>query len=124
MKQTLFDRIGGEDAIAAAVEIFYGKVLEDPLLASYFDRMEIKQQVNKMISFMSWAFGGPMEYRGLDLTLAHKDLVLQQGLGDQHFDAIAHHLQSTLNELGVSDELAAEVMSLIGGTRNQVLGRG
>ena len=33
----IFDEIGGEPAVSAAVEIFYGKVLDDPSLAGYFD---------------------------------------------------------------------------------------
>jgi len=39
----IFDEIGGEPAVSAAVEIFYGKVLDDPSLAGYFDRVDMAE---------------------------------------------------------------------------------
>ena len=68
------------------------------------------------------AFGGPVKYDGKDLRQAHAHLVAR-GLNDSHFDAVAGHLQSTLKELGVANDLIAEVMALVGSTRNDVLNR-
>lgn len=71
---------------------------------------------------MTWAFGGPSEYRGRDLRAAHAKLV-KQGLGDAHFDAVARHLDATLRELGVAEPLIAEALSIVGGQREEVLNR-
>jgi hemoglobin len=72
---------------------------------------------------MTWAFGGPAEYKGRDLRTAHAGLVRTQGLSDLHFDAVVEHLRSTLIELGVPAELVKESLQIVGGTRNEVLGR-
>jgi hemoglobin len=68
------------------------------------------------------AFGGPNEYTGKDMRDAHAPLV-EKGLNDSHFDAVATHLQNTLEELGVSADLVQEVMNIAGSTREDVLCR-
>ena len=123
MGQSLYERIGGQGAIMAAVDRFYGKVLADELTRPFFDALDMQAQTKKQIAFMTWALGGPAEYRGRDLTQAHAALVRDKGLGDVHFDAIAKHLEATLLELGVARELIDEALGIVGGTRAQVLGR-
>jgi len=120
--QSLFDRLGGEIAVMAAVERFYEKVLSDEVTKPFFDDLNMEKQVKKQMSFMAWAFGGPDEYKGRDLREAHAKLV-DDGLSDVHFDAVAGHLKSTLEELDVHDELVTEVLNLVGAQRDEVLGR-
>jgi hemoglobin len=123
MGQSLYERIGGQAAVMAAVDIFYQKVLADDLTRPFFDSLDMAAQTKKQIAFMTWAFGGPAEYRGRDLTTAHAALVHNKGLSDVHFDAVAKHLDATLRELSVPDELIQEALGIVGGTRAQVLGR-
>ena len=106
----------------AAVDLFYKKVLADETTRPFFVGLDLAAQTQKQISFMTWAFGGPAEYRGRDLRTAHAGLV-KKGLGDAHFDAVAKHLEATLRELGVGPALIGEVLGIVGGTRNEVLNR-
>jgi hemoglobin len=123
MTATLYERIGGEPAIMAAVDLFYAKVMADSLTRPFFSGLDMKAQVQKQISFMSRALGGPVEYQGRSLRAAHEKLVKEKGLGDAHFDAVAGHLKSTLEELGVDQAIVDEALAAIGGMRNDVLGR-
>jgi hemoglobin len=120
---SLYERIGGEAAVTAAVDIFYDKVLADERTRSFFQAIDMKAQIRKQRAFMTVAFGGPDEYRGRDLRSAHADLVKAKGLSDVHFDAVAEHLQATLVELNVPAPLITEVLTIVGSTRDQVLGR-
>jgi hemoglobin len=122
MTESLYDRIGGEAAIMAAVPLFYAKVLADDLTRPFFEGLDVEAQTQKQIAFMSWAFGGPAEYKGRDLKTAHAGLV-QRGLGDTHFDAVARHLASTLSDLGVAPDLIGEALAIVGGQRTAVLGK-
>jgi hemoglobin len=121
--KSIFEEIGGFEAIIAAVDIFYAKVMNDPLLEPFFKMMDMDAQQNKMVSFMAWAFGGPDEYKGRDLRIAHQGLVTSMGLTDAHFDAVATHLHSTLKELDVNHALIQRVLNLVGSTRDEVLSR-
>ena len=122
MTDNLFTRLGGEAAVDAAVDKFYRKVLTDDTISSYFDNTDMDQQRAKQKAFLTMAFGGPNNYSGKDLRKAHEGLV-SRGLNDSHFDAVATHLQATLEELGVGSELIGEVMSIAGSTRDDVLNR-
>ena len=119
---SLYERLGGESALQAAVGLFYDKVTADPLLAPFFEQLDMPAQVRKQLAFMSHAFGGPQEYQGRDVRSAHLRLV-KQGLSDAHFDAVAGHLQATLQELEVPEALIAECLGLVGSLRNEVLNR-
>jgi hemoglobin len=123
MSTSLYDRIGGEAAIMAAVDLFYRKVLDDELTRPFFSGLDMMAQTKKQIAFMAWAFGGPSQYKGRDLREAHADLVRQKGLSDAHFDAVARHLDATLTELGIARPLIDEALGIVASTRTEVLGR-
>ncbi len=122
MTQSLYERVGGEPAVEAAVDLFYRKVLSDDVISHFFDSTDMDDQRAKQKSFLTMVFGGPNEYTGKDLRTAHASLV-ENGLDDSHFDAVAGHLQATLTELGVPGDLIGEVMTLAAGTRTEVLNR-
>jgi hemoglobin len=121
--RTLFDRIGGEAAVMAAVDLFYRKVLADELTRPFFDGLDIGAQTRKQVAFMTWAFGGPHEYRGRPLREAHAKLVRERGLADEHFDRVAEHLRATLVELGVEPPLVDEALAIVASQRGEVLDR-
>jgi hemoglobin len=121
--KSLYDRLGGQPAVMAAVDLFYEKVLADEVTRPFFQGLDMEAQTKKQIAFMTRAFGGPAEYAGRDLRVAHALLVRDKGLGDRHFEAVAVHLESTLRELGVGADLVAEVMTAVGAMRNDVLDR-
>jgi hemoglobin len=120
---SLYERIGGEAAVTAAVDLFYDKVMADERTRPFFSSIDMKAQIRKQRAFMTVAFGGPDEYRGRDMRVAHAALVRDKGLNDTHFDAVAEHLRDTLVELKVPTALITEVLTIVGGTRDQVLSR-
>jgi hemoglobin len=120
---SLYERLGGEAAIMAAVDLFYEKVLADPITRPFFDGLDMQVQARKQVAFMTYVFGGPVAQRGRDLRVAHADLVKHRGLGDVHFDAVVGHLRATLIELEFDGPLQDEVMAVIATTRSDVLNR-
>lgn len=120
MSETLFERIGGEAAVDAAVDIFYRKVLTDDSISHFFETVDMDAQHAKQKAFLTMAFGGPNDYTGEDMRAAHKPLV-DKGLNESHFNAVAGHLQATLQELNVADDLIEDVMSIAGSTHDDVL---
>lgn len=122
MTQSLYERIGGEPAVNAAVELFYNKVLGDPLLRPFFKNTDIGAQVKKQKQFLTYAFGGPNHYSGQGLRNAHRPAV-ENGMNDQHFDRVMMHLGHTLKELAVPQNLIAEAAAIAESTRKDVLNR-
>jgi hemoglobin len=120
MSDSLYERIGGKGAIEAAVDIFYGKVLADDSISQFFAGVDMDKQRGKQKIFLAYAFGAPVKYDGKDMRQAHKALV-EQGLNDSHFNAVAGHLQATLEELKVPADIIGEVMTIAGSTHDDVL---
>lgn len=119
---SLYDRLGGEGAVNAAVELFYRKVLDDGRIAHFFDDVDMESQIAKQKSFLTMAFGGPNHYTGADMRNAHKRLV-EKGLNDSHVDAVIENLNYTLRDLGVPETAVKEVAALANSVRNDVLNR-
>lgn len=122
MSQALYEKIGGEAAVNAAVDIFYRKVLADDRISQFFEGVDMDKQAAKQKSFLTMAFGGPHNYTGKDMREGHAHLV-ERGLNDSHFDAVMENLGATLKELNVPDELIAEAAAIAESTRDDVLGR-
>jgi len=119
---TLYERLGGEPAIDAAVGIFYKKVLADPRINYFFNDIDMTQQAAKQKGFLTMVFGGPAHYSGKDMRKGHVHL-LKRGLNDSHVDAVIELLGATLKELGVGDEDIAEVARIANSVRDDVLNR-
>lgn len=116
---SLYQKLGGKTALDAAVELFYVKVLADPRVNHFFEDISMVKQKRRQKEFLSAALGGPVPHTGKDLRKAHADIPLT----DVHFDAIAEHLQATLEELKVDKTLIAQAMNIVGSTRDAVLNR-
>lgn len=122
MSKALYERLGGEPAVNAAVDIFYRKVLNDYRINRFFDNVDMEQQAAKQKAFLTMAFGGPHNYSGEDMRKGHARLV-KIGLDDSHFDAVVEQLVATLEELNVPQELITEVVAICETTRSDVLGK-
>ncbi len=122
MSATLYERIGGEPAVNAAVELFYRKVLDDSTIYRFFDHTDMDTQIAKQKAFFTMAFGGPNNYTGQDMRNAHAKLVTM-GLNEDHFNAVMKHLSDTLVELNVPGDLIAEAAAIAESARDDVLGK-
>ncbi len=120
---TLYEKLGGEAAVDAAVELFYQKVLADDRIKQFFEGVDMQRQAGHQKLFLTYAFGGAPSYPGRAMRAAHKVLVEEKGLSDEHFDAVLEDLGAALKELGVADELIAEAAAVAETTRADVLNR-
>jgi hemoglobin len=119
---SLYDEIGGEASIDAALDKFYPKILEDPRVSFLFAGIEMTRLRKHARAFLTMAFGGPNQYEGRDLRTAHAR-ARGQGLNEPLFEVFMGHFRSTLQELGVPQPKIAEIVSIAEGGRNDVLNR-
>lgn len=117
---SVYDEIGGEAAVNAAVDVFYRKVLKDDRIKHFFEGVDMGTQSAKQKAFLTMALGGPNKYTGADMRKGHAHLVAK-GLNDSHFDAVMEHLGATLTELKVPGHLIAQAAAIAESTRNDVL---
>lgn len=120
--KSIYEQLGGEPAIDAAVEDFYRRVLSDDELSNYFDDVDMNGQIAKQKAFLTMVTGGPNNYTGKDMRTAHAR-VQGMGITDRHVDLVIKHLGDTLASLNVPAELIGKVAAVAESVRNDVLGR-
>ena len=119
---TLYENLGGQAALDAFVPALYDKVLTDDRVSSIFRGVDMERRGRMLKAFLTMGFGGPDDYAGKSLRQGHKHLV-NQGLNDEHFDAEAGHIKSTVEDLNVPAELVDQVMGAAGSLRDEVLNK-
>jgi hemoglobin len=113
----VYEAIGGQAAITAAVDAFYGRLIADPVLGPLFPGGVADRHKRYVVTILGEALGGPETYRGPDIARAHRRL----SITDNHFDLAAGHLVATLDDLGVPRHLADQVVAVVAGTRLAVV---
>lgn len=94
MSTTLYDRLGGEEAVAGLVDSFYQRVLADPELEPFFANSSMDRLRNMQRAFFAAALDGPVEYPGVSLLEAHQG----RGIERRHFRRFVDHLFETLED--------------------------
>lgn len=123
MSLTLFERIGGIEAVDAAVRRFYEIVIADNRIKHFFEGVDMKKMLLHQKLFLTQAFGGIENYHGKSMRDAHTNLVEKYGLSDEHFDAVMEDLAQALKDLNVPEDLIEEAAQIAESTRSDVLNR-
>ncbi len=119
---SVYEQIGGKEAVNVAVENFYRKVLTDERICHFFDDVDMDKQMAKQAGFLTMVLGGPNEYTGKSMREGHAHL-LSKGLNDKHVDVVLELLAETLTELNVPQPFVNQVITTAESTRNDVLSR-
>jgi hemoglobin len=96
--------------------------LSNALCACRFFHTDMQTLRKKQETFLTMALGGPCQYSGADMYLAHQALVAK-GLNDVHFDALDENLVAALVDLSVDPSLIHEIHALVETLRDLVLCR-
>ncbi|HVR42979.1 MAG TPA: group 1 truncated hemoglobin [Thermoanaerobaculia bacterium] len=111
-ESTLYQRIGGYDAIAAAVDGLLGRMLADPEIAPFFSGMSRTSKVElreHLIGLLCEMSGGPCHYIGRDVRASHEGL----GITGEHWRRTVAHLHAVLDALGVPARERDEVIAAV-----------
>jgi hemoglobin len=114
-KKSLYDRLGGYNAVAAVVDDFIGRLVADKRFTKFFvghSEDSLKKIRQHIVDQFCAAAGGPCLYTGRDMKTSHKGL----GITGDDWDAAAKHLVESLDKFNVAkaekDDLLAFVTSL------------
>jgi hemoglobin len=114
---SIYDAIGGRDSVAAAVDLFYERVLADPVLEPAFAETDLDKLRLHQRAFFAVALGGPSDYVGKSMAEAHAG----RDITDDQFDRVAGHLSATLTELGIDEGTVGAIIGRVAGLRDDVV---
>ena len=117
-QQTLFERVGGEQAIAELIHEFYDRVLSDPELTPFFTNTSMDKLRRMMREFFSSALDGPITYTGKPLGYVHHG----KGITKHHFALYVGHLIDILQGRGIKDQDVQDIISRINTYADEITG--
>ena len=111
-KKSLYERLGGYNAIAAVVDDFVGRLVTDKQFERFFvgHSTDSKKRIRQHIvdQFCEGA-GGPCIYTGRTMKDSHVGL----GISEAEWDASAKHLVATLDKFKVPEPEKKELLAFV-----------
>lgn len=103
---TLYEDIGGEQALRSVVEQFYTKVLDDSRLTGYFSGIDLPRLRRSQVAVFAAALGAE---KARPRRRANREHV-GRGIDHAEFDLVICYLADSLRAVGVKDALMTDVL--------------
>ena len=122
-KPSLYERLGGVYAIAAVVDDFIDRIMDDPRLNANPKVDEAHHRVSRagfkylVTEQVCWAAGGPQQYTGRSMRESHSHLDITAGEWLSFLD----DLQQTLDRFGVPGPEQRELFAIVDSTRGDIV---
>lgn len=117
MAGSLYERLGGKDAIAAVVDDLVARAAKDDRVNAKFARTDIPRLKKMVIDQVCEATGGPCTYAGRDMKETHAGMGVTSG----EFDAFVEDLVATLDRFNVPQRDQQELLGLLGPMKNYIV---
>jgi hemoglobin len=111
-EKTLYERLGGYDAISAVCDDLLPRLQADPQLGRFWahrgtDGMKREKQL--LVDYLCACAGGPVYYRGRDMGLAHRGM----RISEPDWNIFLGHAAATLEKFGVPETERREVVNFV-----------
>ena len=116
-QKSLFERLGGADAISAVIDDFVARVAADARINGKFARSNVERVKFHLKEQVCAATGGPCKYTGKSMTSSHKNMGVTEG----EFNALVEDLVTTLDKFNVPAAEKGELLTTLGSLKNQIV---
>lgn len=123
---SLYERLGGVYAIAAVVDDFIDRIMEDPRLNANPLVNEAHHRVSKagfkylVTEQVCWAAGGPQRYTGRNMRDSHAHLKIT----GPEWEAFLDDLRQTLDKFQVPAAEQKELFAIVASTKGDIVLKG
>jgi hemoglobin len=117
MTRSLYERLGGKDAITAVIDDFVARCAKDDRINGKFARTDIPRLKSSLIDQVCEATGGPCTYSGRDMRTTHEGMAVTAG----EFDALVADLVATLDRYSVPEAEKAELLGALAPMRADIV---
>lgn len=115
---TLYQRLGGHDAIVAVVDDAISNAAADPRIKQRFDPKGLPALKRHLVELICLRSGGPCTYTGKVMSDAHEGMFIR----DDEFDAMIEDITVSLDKFKVPPRERAEALAALGQMRNSIVG--
>lgn len=120
---SLYERLGGVYPIAAVVDDFIDRIMDDPRLNANPKVDEAHHRVSRagfkylVTEMVCWATGGPQKYTGRGMRESHEHLAITAG----EWVAFMDDLSQTFDKFGVPAAERAELVAIVESTKGDIV---
>ena len=120
-EKTLYERLGGYDAIAAVTDNLLPRLENDAQLGRFWANRGddgIAREKQLLVDYLCSSAGGSLLYTGRDMLTSHRGM----GITDSDWQIFIGHLKATLAEFQVPQPEQDDVLAFIDSTRTDIVG--
>jgi hemoglobin len=115
--RSLYDRLGGIDAITAVARAFEDRAAKDDRINQKFARTNLDRLTKEFVDQLCQDTGGPCTYTGRDMKETHTNMGVTSG----EFDAFMEDLVATLDSFKVGKAEQDELLNLLRPMRPEIV---
>jgi hemoglobin len=115
--KSLYDRLGGKQAISAVVETFVGNVGADKRINGYFGSTDLTKLKVNLVNQICEGTGGPCKYTGRTMKQTHAGM----GVTDAAFGALVDDLVAALDQHKVGKAEKEELLGILGPMKSDIV---
>jgi hemoglobin len=119
-EKSLYERVGGYNALAAVVDDFIVRLVSDKQFEKFFigqsndSKKRIRQHI---LDQFCAATGGPCVYTGREMKTSHSGL----GITNAEWDAAAKHLVASLDKFKVPEKEKGEILAFVTSLKKDIV---
>ena len=117
-ERSLYERLGGKDAITAVIDDFVANVAADARINGRFAKTDIPHLKQMLVDQVCQATGGPCTYSGRTMGDAHKGMHITEA----EFNALVEDLTKSLDKFKVGEREKTELLGALGGMKGEIVG--
>ena len=117
METSLYERLGGVDAITAVTRAFEDRAAKDDRINQKFARTNLDRLTKEFVDQLCGATGGPCTYTGRDMVVAHTNM----GVTNGEFDAFMEDLVAVLDDFKVGKAEQDQLLSELRPMRSEIV---
>jgi hemoglobin len=117
MDMTLFERLGGAEAITRIISDLVDLHVQNPRIAPRFTKSDTNQLKRSAASFFIAGSGGPNNYTGRDMLSAHKGM----NIDAEEFVAVLDDALNAMEKNGVGQREKEGVLYILYSMRRDVI---
>lgn len=119
-EKSLYQRLGGYDAIAAVVDDFIARLVTDSQVSRFFTghSLDSKKRIRQLIvEQLCMAAGGPCFYTGRTMKASHEGL----GITEIEWQAAVKQLVASLDKFGVPQKEKDDVLAAVSSFKGDIV---
>jgi len=118
MEKSLYERLGGEEAIRKLANDIAENHMANPLIKTRFDIVEDMDKTKQLVfEFICAGTGGPQAYTGRDMLTAHKGM----NISEQEFIVVVDDIMNAMDQNNLGEAEKKDMLAIAYSLKDEII---